>query len=50
MNNNLQKGSEPLELIAPVPIEWEIFLVLENEWVCSPTGEVATCKTGGTSN
>lgn len=24
MDNNLPKLSEPLELIAPVPIEWEI--------------------------
>ena len=44
--NNLPKTIEPLELIAPLPIEWEITPVLENVWECAPTGEVATCKRG----
>lgn len=46
MNNNLPKGSDPLELIAPLPIEWEISSGLDNVPVeCSPTGTI-TCSMG----
>ncbi len=44
--NNLPKANEPLELIAPLPLKWEINPDLENAWECSPTGEVANCKSG----
>ncbi|MDQ1353523.1 MAG: hypothetical protein QG657_3829 [Acidobacteriota bacterium] len=44
--NNLPQMSEPMELIAPLPLKWEIDPVLESVWECAPTGEVATCKNG----
>ena len=44
--NNLPKVIEPLELIAPLPLQWEIAPVLENSPIECSTGTIVNCNTG----
>lgn len=44
--NDLTKVNEPLELIAPLPLQWEIVPVLANSPIECSTGTIVTCNTG----